>query len=107
MFDHTLLGFFLELLQPSYEDDRVTIGLSVSHTLSTSERTFLLQLFTPQSFRELIKKSPAILAGNDISPSQVPDPAVIIQTLQEPLEGMKNGLGMSTVIGDPDTSISR
>ena len=102
-----LLGFFLELLQPSYEDDRVASGALTGHALSPSERSFLLQLLTPQTFRDLIKKSPVSLSNTDnILPV---DSSSIIQMLAEMTENIsfKNKVGISTVISDPDTSLSR
>ena len=105
----TPTGFFLELLQPSYEDDRAASGAPVGHTLSPTERHFLLQLLMPQTFRDLLKKTPASLASNEIGSSPAPDASAIIQALQESQEvGVaKNGCGLSTVIADPDTSITK
>lgn len=105
----TEVGFFLELLQPSYEDDRVESGLPVGHALSQSEEHFLLQLLTPQSFRDLLKKSPGSLANSSNEPSQSIDKSSILQLLQESNENIssKNKIGISTVVSDPDTSLSR
>lgn len=85
------------------------MGLPCGHTLSPNESAFLHQLLTPQTFRDLLKKTPHTLATNDIPPGQAPDPAALVQTLQESIEGIpaKNKVGISTVIADSDTSTSR
>ena len=105
----TPTGFFLELLTPSYEDDRAVGGAPVGHTLSLTERNFLLQLLTPQTFRELLKKTPASLCSSEFMISSALDPSVIIQAFIDSSEvGVaKGGCGLSTVIADPDTSITK
>jgi hypothetical protein len=101
-------SFFLELLQPSYEDDRVAQGLPVGHTPSPTERSFLLHLLTPQTFRDLSKKTPGGLANSDISSlsQHTIDPSAVVQSLHDSLEGIdsRNKTGTSTILADPDTS---
>lgn len=101
-------GFFVELLLPTVEDDRTLVGLPCGHMLSPVERSFLLQLLTPQTFREIVKKSPATIANTELPPNQVPDSTTILQALHEPLEGIssRNKEGLSTVLADPDTTSS-
>lgn len=46
-------SFFIELLQPSVEDDRAALGLPCGYTLRPMERWFLAQLLTPSLPREV------------------------------------------------------
>lgn len=46
-------AFFIELLQPSVEDDRAALGLPCGHALRPMERWFLAQLLAPSMPREV------------------------------------------------------
>ena len=102
-------GFFIELLDPTVTDDRSTLGLPCGHALTSVERLFLLHLLSPQSFRELIKKSPGALLTTGFPGAQVPDVGTLLQALQEPMDQIpvRYQVGMSTILADPDTSVSR
>ncbi len=99
----------MELISPTIDDDRTNQGLLCGHTLSTAERSFVLQLLAPQLYKELIRKTPATLANMETPPNQIPDAINILQSVKEPLDNLslRNRVGLSTVLADPDITTSR
>ncbi|KAL5457229.1 hypothetical protein EMCRGX_G034474 [Ephydatia muelleri] len=105
---NSFVQFFIELLKPSIEDDRESLGLPCGHSLNQVEKAFLCQLLSPTAAsRGLFKKTPASIANVDPSSIQMPDIAVILASIQEPPFDFpsRHKVGMSTILADPDPTV--
>lgn len=101
-------AFFAELLQPSVEDDRASMGLPCGHSLGMVEKAFIIQLLTPSSVpRELFKRTPASIANTDPSTVQPPDITTLLATLHDTQEDFPthSKVGVSSILADPDPAL--
>jgi hypothetical protein len=96
-----LAPFLAELIQPA--EECLPSGSLPSYALNNTEKTFLLQLTSPQS-RELMKRSPLQIASVDPSAIPTPDMTGLLSLLQSSLGKMSqaNATGKNCILKDPD-----